>query len=91
MKTFKEFKTQLLEATEGISVFDDNTARVAGNAIGVNWDEIDFKEFVMGMTVETEHADLTKGSPMATARIALAHLKELPDYYTRLAKMEKKK
>jgi hypothetical protein len=91
MKIFKEFRSQLKEATQCISVFDDNTARIAGNSIGVNWDEINFDEFVKGMNVETEHANITKGSPMMTARIALAHLQEIPDYYTRLAKMEKKK
>ncbi|MCW4027234.1 MAG: hypothetical protein NWE76_07110, partial [Candidatus Bathyarchaeota archaeon] len=33
--------------------------------------------------------DVTHGDPILTGKIALAHLKELPDYYTRLAQMEK--
>jgi hypothetical protein len=31
---------------------------------------------------------VTNDDPVTTAKIALAHLKELPDYYERLAVME---
>lgn len=38
-----------------------------------------------GMNVEREHADLgTCHSPTKAARVALAHLRERPDYYKRL-------
>ena len=45
------------------------------------------------MNVELEHGfkgdwNVTNSDPIATAKIALAHLDELPDYYTRLKKME---
>lgn len=40
------------------------------------------------MTVEREHADITRRDPMTTGRIALAHLLEFPDYYARLSVME---
>ena len=40
------------------------------------------------MGVETEHSDVIDGDRRALARIVLAHLKELPDYYTKLLKME---
>lgn len=56
--------------------------------------KIDPEQLKMGMKVEREHSDVVpKGvDPEAFYRkIALAHLKELPDYYTRLAKMEKEK
>lgn len=46
---------------------------------------VDAKELAMGMEVEKEHGNL----PETRKRIALAHLKEIPDYYTRLKKMEK--
>lgn len=39
-----------------------------------------------GMAVEREHRDVTKGSIEKTARIAMAHLCERPDYYKRLKK-----
>jgi len=46
------------------------------------------------MDVELEHGlhdprtNVTHDDPVTTAKIALAHLRELPDYYTRLARME---
>ena len=39
-----------------------------------------------GMQVELEHRDVTKGDPVMTARIALGHLAERKDYYTKLKK-----
>jgi hypothetical protein len=40
-----------------------------------------------GMNVEREHVDLgTCRSPTRAARVALAHLRERPDYYKRLKK-----
>lgn len=57
---------------------------------------VKLSEFRRGIEVEQEHGpklgsntNVTKGSLAAAARIALAHLKEIPDYYTRLDKMEK--
>ncbi|MGB6363339.1 MAG: DUF5661 family protein, partial [Thermoanaerobaculia bacterium] len=51
-------------------------------------------EFRMGLSVELEHGahdpetDVTDDDLLLTGKIALAHLKEFPDYYTRLARME---
>ncbi len=45
----------------------------------------DSKELEAGIKVEMEHTD----SPALSKWIAMAHLKELPDYYARLARMEK--
>jgi len=48
----------------------------------------------MGLDVELEHGtvdlktNVTNGDPLTTGKIALAHLSEFPDYYTRLDKME---
>jgi hypothetical protein len=39
----------------------------------------------MGIKVEMEHTT----DPLIAKRISLDHLSEIPDYYTRLAKMEK--
>jgi hypothetical protein len=49
----------------------------------------------MGLDVELEHGisdlqtNVTNDNEMITGKIALAHLNEFPDYYTRLEKMEK--
>jgi hypothetical protein len=46
------------------------------------------------MDVELEHGtrdpetDVTGDDPLLTGKIALAHLREFPDYYPRLARME---
>lgn len=48
-----------------------------------------------GMDVELEHGtrfpdlDVTGDDPVATVKIALAHLREFPDYYQRLEVMER--
>jgi len=51
---------------------------------GVDFNDVDQSELAMGIEVELEH---TNSREMAK-RIALDHLAELPDYYTRLKKME---
>lgn len=68
--------------------FSAEEAKDIGERAGVDFGEVDFNEFRLGLEVELEHADLTDGDPNMTAKIALAHLKEIPDYYTRLTKME---
>ena len=56
----------------------------------------DANEFYMGINVELEHGtidpatNVTDDDPTVTAKIALAHLNEIPDYYTLLEEMEKK-
>jgi hypothetical protein len=74
------------------------TLRIA-KQLGIDWDEVDFsvEELQRGIEVEKEHGprgpagkagDVTKGDVLRTARIALAHLAEVPDYYARLDAME---
>lgn len=52
------------------------------------------EEFQAGLGVELEHGrrdpatNVTGDDPVMTGKIALAHLREIPDYYTRLAAME---
>ena len=45
----------------------------------------DPEQLKMGIEVEMEHTS----EPIISRKIALDHLAEIPDYYTRLAKMEK--
>ena len=69
-------------------------ARQIGEALGVDWTRFDVQQYRMGLDVELEHGvrdpatNVTNDDPMLTGKIALAHLKELVDYYTRLSKME---
>lgn len=70
-------------------------ARCVGDEIGVDWDRFDPEQFRVGMDVEYEHGvhdpqtDVTGNDPILTGKIALAHMKEFPDYYERLERMEK--
>lgn len=63
---------------------------------GIDISKFDMNELVMGMNVELEHGssnnktDVTGDDPEATFKIVVAHMHEMPDYYTRLKKMEKK-
>lgn len=69
-------------------------ARRVGDEIGVDWDRFDLEQFRAGMDVEFEHGardpqtDVTGDDPIVTGKIALAHMKEFPDYYERLERME---
>ena len=75
--------------------FSLEEARVIGEQLGLSWDKFDVEQFRMGMDVELEHGvidsstNVTEDDPFITGKIALAHLNEFPDYYTRLEKMEK--
>jgi hypothetical protein len=51
---------------------------------GVTEKDVDAVQLAMGVKVEAEHTD----DPAKANQIALDHLSEIPDYYTRLKKME---
>ncbi len=66
-----------------------------GEKLGIDWSKFDVEQYRMGLDVELEHGlvdshtNVTNDAPIVTGKIALAHLNEFPDYYTRLDKMEK--
>lgn len=70
-------------------------AKLAGNILNVNWDVVDFEQFKQGLEVELEHGrmdpntDVTDDDLIKVGKIALAHLRENPKYYTHLSNMEK--
>ena len=76
--------------------FSTEEARRIGDQLGIDWSSapFDVEQFRMGMDVELEHGlrdlltNVTDGDPVVTGKIALAHLNEFADYYTRLARME---
>ena len=67
------------------------TALRIGKKLKVNFEKIRLNEFKMGIGIELEHKSITRGSLTKSGRIALDHLKEIPDYYTRLKKMERRR
>ncbi|MHB8060198.1 MAG: DUF5661 family protein [Gaiellaceae bacterium] len=78
-------------------VFSAEEAKSVGAQIGIDWEHspFDVEQFRFGMDVELEHGardpetNVTGNDPILTGKIALAHLNEFPDYYTRLEAMEK--
>jgi len=70
-------------------------AKTIGDDLGINWNEVDINEFTKGVNIEFEHGtkypetNVTKDDKKLTGKIAWAHLKEFPDYFTRLEKLEK--
>ena len=75
--------------------FSAAEAKEIGEQLGVDWSKFDVEQFRMGMNVELEHGtrdpetNVSGDDPLITGKIALAHLNEFPDYYTRLDEMEK--
>ena len=76
--------------------FSADEALRIGTEIGIDWDSapFDIEQFRSGMDVELEHGthdprtDVTGDDPLVTGKIALAHLNEFADYYSRLERME---
>lgn len=79
-------------------MFTAEVAFEAGEAIGIDWDAVEFDSATLaaGMEVELEHGsargeefNVTGDDPELTAMIAWVHLDESPLYYAVLASMEK--
>ena len=78
------------------SGFTSDEARRVGEQIGIDWDSASFdvEQLRRGLEVELEHGlrdlftNVSDDDPVVTGKIALAHLNEFPDYYTRLERME---
>ncbi len=77
--------------------FTTDEARVIAEELKIDFEALgcDLDQFRMGLGVELEHGsrdpetDVSRDDPIVTGKIALAHLTEYPDYYTRLAVLER--
>ena len=77
--------------------FTSEEALAVATQLGIDFAALgfDLEQFMMGMGVELEHGlrdpatNVTGSDPLVTGKIALAHLKEFPDYYTRLEVLER--
>ena len=78
-------------------MFTSNDAAKALDLAGIDIsnERYTIEDVATGMNVEAEHGtrfpdlDVTGDDPVITAKIALAHLREFPDYYERLEVMER--
>jgi DNA-directed RNA polymerase alpha subunit len=74
--------------------FSSGEAKRIGDLLELDWDQVDVEQFRMGLLVRLEHrtiepeTNVTDDDLSLTGKIALAHLREFPDYYTRLAELE---
>jgi len=75
-------------------IFTNEQAKKIGEQLGIDWSKFNVEQFTMGMNVELEHGlanpktNVTGDDSLMTGKIALAHLNEFADYYTRLDRME---
>jgi hypothetical protein len=80
----------------GREPFGADEAWRVGEELGIDWATalFDVEQFRLGLDVELEHGrrdmrtNVTDDDAVVTGKIALAHLHEFPDYYTRLAQLE---
>lgn len=69
-------------------------AKQVGAILGLDWKKVNPEQFRRGLEVELEHGardpetNVTNDDLTLSGKIAWAHLKEFPDYYTRLDKLE---
>ena len=77
-----------------IKEFKPEEARTIGTSIGIDFSRFSLEEFTEGLGVEMEHGshdpetNVIGDDYRLAGKIAWAHLKEIPDYYTRLRRME---
>jgi len=71
-------------------MFNINDAYYAGSVLGVKFDKFTPEEFLEGLNIEAEHGSInpitnvTDNDLILTAKIALAHLNEFPNYYNKI-------
>lgn len=70
-------------------MFHMNDAIYAASVLGVTFDQYTIEEFLTGINIELEHGkvnpktNVTNDNLITTAKIALAHLNEFPNYYNK--------
>lgn len=70
-------------------MFTDKEILEVAKKLGINFDKFSFNDFKRGIIVELEHGlidiktNVTNNNLEKTAKIALAHLNEFPNYYNK--------
>ena len=68
-------------------MFNKKDAIYAASILGITFNKYTLEEFLDGMNIELEHGNVNKltnvtnDNIITTAKIALAHLNEYPNYY----------
>jgi hypothetical protein len=77
------------------NLFSLMDARQIGDTLGIDWQVFGVEQFLLGLVVEfapdakDAHTNVSNYDALMTGKLAWAHLKEYPDYYTYLSAMEK--
>jgi len=71
-------------------------AKIIGDKLGINWEQVDVKQFRMGMNAELVDGTYNPytsfsgdDDPIKLGKAVRTHLKESADYYVEWAQMEK--
>jgi len=70
-------------------MFSDNEIIMVANFLNIDFSKFSFDDFKRGINIELEHGkenmntDVTDDDLIKTAKIALAHLNEFPNYYNK--------
>lgn len=70
-------------------MFNLYDAYYAASVLGVSFDKYTIEDFLTGINIELEHGcvnkktNVTNNNLITTAKIALAHLNEFPNYYNK--------
>lgn len=70
-------------------MFSDNEIMMVANYLNIDFSKFPFEDFKRGINIELEHGkenmntDVTDNDLIKTAKIALAHLNEFPNYYNK--------
>ena len=70
-------------------MYNIEDAVYAASVLGITFDKFTKEEFLDGINIELEHGlanpetNVTNDDLIATAKIALAHLNEFPNYYNK--------
>lgn len=68
-------------------MYNLSNAIYASNILKINFDKFTLEDLLRGMNIEKEHGlispktNVTNDNIITTAKIALAHLNEFPNYY----------
>ena len=70
-------------------MYNINDAFYAAEVLDIKFDKFTIEEFLDGINIELEHGfinpktNVTNNNLITTAKIALAHLNEFPNYYNK--------
>jgi hypothetical protein len=89
MITFKQFNEAYIPKRK----YTKEEAKKIGDKYGMDWKKYDVEQVRMGIESELEHNSKDKKINVADSmedvlKILMAHLNEIPNYYTKLKKME---